>query len=170
MYHSIYVNVDEADKEEIPICEAKCNVGCGNGCVEYWYTPLKGQIPPVPRKTLRHLLRKPEHFGNKRLNRDALPRRRQSLELGPLLPYKTGWGLNFVEKVDETPIRIVHLASIMLGTVFFIIWGSTKAPKIGTVLSGPAVIGLGQSVVALMQKWGESNLGATSEKKRATDG
>lgn len=75
-----------------------------------------------------------------------------------------------MEKVDETPIRIVHLASIMLGTVFFIIWGSTKAPKIGTVLSGPAVIGLGQSVVALMQKWGESNLGATSEKKRATDG
>jgi hypothetical protein len=75
-----------------------------------------------------------------------------------------------VEKVHETPIRIVHLASILLGSVFLIIWSLTKAPKIGTVLSGPAVIGLGQSIAALMQKWGESNLGETSEKKRSTSG
>jgi hypothetical protein len=112
----------------------------------------------VPRQTLRHLLHHPEKFGNKRLNRDALPRRQETLVLGPSLQFIGGWGLHFVEKVWDTPIRIAHFGSIGLGILCLIVWSCTKEPQLGTVLSAPVALGLGQSIVTLMEKWAESNL------------
>jgi hypothetical protein len=69
-----------------------------------------------------------------------------------------GWGLYFIEKVWKKPLYIVNAASQAYALLLTIIWIVKEEPKLGTVVSGPFVLGFGQAVVALMEDWAESKL------------
>lgn len=73
--------------------------------------------------------------------------------------------MHFVETVWKTPIKFVHFASVLCCAVLLGAWACSKQPKIGTVLSGPAALGLGQAIVALMERSAEDNLGEDASKK-----
>lgn len=158
MYYNDYVDVNRDEKEEVPECAQKCQSGCGNGCVEYWYSPPRvEQAPPIPRNAMVHFLESPSCLGTQSANRAALPKRREILKLGDVHA-KEGWGLMFKEKVWSLPIVAVQISGIIAAIVVTVLWCVDDEIKVGSFLPGVLVICTGQSIAALLQRWAESNL------------
>ena len=158
IYHSDHVDIADSEREEVPICEQICNRGCGMGCLGYWYTPSRVKmIPPIPRKAMLHFLESPDCLGTDKRNRAALPKRRKSLKLGDH-HLKTGWGLQFKEKVWSLPIVTVQFLSIISAIVVTLCWTLLHEKSIASLVPGVFILLIGQNIAALLQRWAESNL------------
>ena len=158
IYHSNYIDIADGEKEEVPICDQKCESGCGLGCLGYWYTPPRVKmIPPIPRKAMLHFLESPDCLGTDKRNRAALPKRRDTLKLGDL-HLREGWGLRFKEKVWSLPIVTIQLLSIISAIVVTVCWTVLHEKNIGSSVPGVFILLIGQSIAALLQRWAESNL------------
>ena len=158
IYHRDHVDIADREGEEIPICEKVCDRGCGMGCLGYWYTPSRVKmIPPIPRKAMLHFLESPDCLGTDKRNRGALPKRRKSLKLGDH-HLKTGWGLQFKEKVWSLPIVTVQFLSIVSAIVVTVCWTLLHEKSIASLVPGVFILLIGQSIAALLQRWAESNL------------
>ena len=165
IYHSDHVDIADREREEVPICERRCTRGCGMGCLGYWYTPPRVKmIPPIPRKAMLHFLESPDCLGTEKRNRAALPKRRETLKLEDH-HLRTGWGLQFKEKVWSLPIVTVQLLSIISAIAVTVCWTIFPSEDFSSLVPGAFILLTGQVVATLLQRWAEGGL---DEESRAT--
>ena len=86
--------------------------------------------------------------------------------MGPGVHLKEGWGLIFKEKVWSVPIVTLQVVSIIAAIAIVLL--SALEPELRknllVFIPGAFVLGVGQSIAALMLRWAESNLDEPSKK------
>jgi hypothetical protein len=126
MYHSNYVGMGKTDIGQLP---PKEEIEKG----EYLYKPYDppDMIPIIPLQAMLHFFESPECAGSKTTQRLRMVKKLgQTPDLGPSLPYKTGWGLRFREKLCWAKVFVVMAVVAGVGVALAVAWYCTHSRDI----------------------------------------
>lgn len=153
LYHSDRIAIDSKAAEDWPRCGRRsCATGCQHA-TEYVYSPYPARMdPPIPRQALKHFFEYPSHAGTKTFHYQIVPKREETLTLGPEDSYKAGWGFVFQETVSWEKIAWVE-GVIGLGSLAFAVGWSEKHSIQDAFAPSAWMLAAGAIIMTLMYQY-----------------